>query len=419
MGISWYFIRHSSRDKMSVESTEEAIAGLSLDPNSNITSPSSTTAAISTDPSSNEETTNEVKEDEEVNQESDVEKAVRLYEDDRLLEAGRVLNSISDKSVLEKTHENISRKATLGEALIQDLKSADLDDGKHTTYNNDDDSSNGGWVIHGVSKGEFPTLTAHKLEKNGNSVELKARVETPIDNSMLSPFISVLNETELYETWLPSWTVPKFKVQRCQKLSQTGRCSQVLIVTFDLPWPIASREVVLLADAFDDIDAKGDIGIRLETLSTGDENGLVPPPDKSVVRIDVNGGFLIRKCPSNHPALLLDEDDEDNDEKKVVDEKNDTTDGDAAKDEKILITFAATMNPKLKLLPQSFLNFLVKVAFGIAWSILLKIARDVKNGKREDHQKAIQEKREVLYDWVELRLKALLSFNNEIQITGI
>ncbi len=154
---------------------------------------------------------------------------------------------------------------------------------------------------------------------------------------------------------------------------------------------------------------------RLETLKTGDEDGLVPPPEKSVVRIDVNGGFLIRKCPSDHPALLLDEN-ETKDEKK--DSKQTTTSATTNSD-KILITFAATMNPKLKLLPQSFLNFLVKVAFGIAWAILLKIAREVKEGKREDHHKAIQSKREVLYDWVELRLQSLLAFNNETQITGI
>ena len=141
-------------------------------------------------------------------QQQQLEKAVRLYEDDKLLEAGRILKAIDDESILEKKHKIILKKAKLGEALVKDLKSADLKQAKH---NQDGDDMNGdgdgdeGWVIHGVSKeGGFPTLTAHKLEKSGKnskSVELKARVETPIDHSMLSPFISVLNETELYETW--------------------------------------------------------------------------------------------------------------------------------------------------------------------------------------------------------------------------
>ncbi len=205
------------------------------------------------------------KEEEEA--ESDlVEKAVRLYEDDKLLEAGRILASVASCR-LEKKHNYILKKAKLGEALVEELKSTDLTEGKETDESTDE-STDGKWVIHGVSKGAFPTLTAHKLVKNTTnenakaSLELKARVETPIDNSMLSPFISVLNETELYETWLPSWNTPKFQIRRCDKLSQTGRCSQVIIVTIDLPWPMASREIVLLADAFDDIDENGDIAIR-------------------------------------------------------------------------------------------------------------------------------------------------------------
>lgn len=308
-------------------------------------------------------------------------KAEEFYNDDKLLDAGRILRQ-SDQSKFESKHETILQKATKAEELVKKLKSP-LDD---------DDNE---WVIHGVSKGEYPTLTAHRLDKGsgGRGLVLTARCETPVDKSLLSPFISVLNETELYETWLPSWSVPKFRVTKCKKLSQRGRCSQIIIVTFDVPWPISSREVVLLADGFDDIDKNGDIGIRLRSLNTGDENDSVPPPeDPSTVRIDLDGGFLICKCPGDHPALLQDK------EKK----------GSSA-DDKILITFAASMNPKMKLLPQSFLNFMVKVAFGLVWSMLLKVAQDVQNGKREDHKKKITEKR-VLYDWLESRLKAMLLF---------
>jgi len=325
-------------------------------------------------------------EEEEVEEEIDADllmKAEALFDDDKLLEAGRILKII-DQSKLEPKHLTMMRKAKKGEALIDDLKS--------------DFGGQNGWVIHGVSKGAFPTLTGHRLEKGDDgSLQVKARCETPIDKSLLSPFISVLNETELYETWLPSWTVPKFRVKKVQKLSQRGRCSQVIIVTLEVPWPIASRQVVLCADGFDDIKDKGDIGICLNSLDTGDEDGLVPPPEeKSIVRIDVNGGFLIRKCPKDHPALV---------DRKEEDNGNSNEESD-----KLLITFAASMDPKMRLLPQSFLNFLVKVAFGICWGMLLKIARDVKNGKRPDHEQAIERKRDSLYDWVDSRIKELLSF---------
>ncbi len=311
-------------------------------------------------------------------------KAESLYDDDKLLEAGRILKTL-DQTQFQSKHFTILRKAKKGEELMDDLKS-------------DFEGEGNGWVIHGVSNSQFPTLTGHRLEKGDDgSLQVKARCETPIDKSLLSPFISVLNETELYQTWLPSWTVPKFRVKKVQKLSQRGRCSQVIVVTFEVPWPIASREVVLCADGFDDINEKGNIGICLNTLDTGDEDGLVPPPeDKSTVRIDVNGGFLIQKCPKDHPALGDQEEGENGNS------------GDHS--DKLLITFAASMNPKMKLLPQSFLNFLVKVAFGICWGMLLKIARDVQNGKRPDHEQAIERKRDSLYDWVDSRIKDLLSF---------
>ena len=316
-------------------------------------------------------------------------KVEQLYDDDKLLEAGRILKELNPSTLTTK-HKTILQKAKKGEELIEELTS-DL----HNKENP--------WIIHGVSKGEFPTLSAHRLEKchgddnnknnndgnNGNHhVELKARCETPIDKSLLSPLISVLNETELYETWLPSWNVPKFRIKKCQKLSQRGRCSQVIIITFDVPWPIATREVVLLADGIDDINHNGDIAIRLHSVDTGDEDGLVPPPeDKSIVRMDIDGGFIFRQCPKDHPALVA---------------------GDA--DEKILVTFAASVNPKMKLLPQSFLNFLVKTAFKIGWIIMLKVARDVRDGKREDHKNKIKEKRGILYDWVDERLREMMLF---------
>lgn len=317
-------------------------------------------------------------------------KAEELYDADKVLEAGRILERL-DQSQFQPKHLTMLRKAKKGEALVKDLKS-------------DFEGEGNGWVIHGVSKGEFPTLTGHRLEKGDDgSLGIKARCETPIDKSLLSPFISVLNETELYQTWLPSWTVPKFRAKKVQKLSQRGRCSQVIIVTLDVPWPISARQAVLCADGFDDISEKGNIGICLDSLDTGDEDGLVPPPEnKSIVRIDLNGGFLIQKCPKDHPALGV--------------HKEEKDDNSSEHSDKLLITFAASMNPKVRLLPQSFLNFLVKVAFGMCWAMLLKIARDVQDGKRPDHEQAIERKRGSLYDWVDSRVKELMAL---IQIDSL
>ena len=63
-----------------------------------------------------------------------------------------------------------------------------------------DDNSE--WISHGIKKGKFPTITHHKIEQNpeGDS-KIFVRCETPIEPALLSPLLSVLNETELYEKW--------------------------------------------------------------------------------------------------------------------------------------------------------------------------------------------------------------------------
>jgi hypothetical protein len=140
--------------------------------------------------------------------------------------------------------------------------------------------------------------------------------------------ISVLNESELYATWLPNWTVPRFRVRRSVKLSQSGRCSQVVLVTCDLPWPFSPRECVLDACGVDDIDHSGDIAVLVRSLDGLDDDDdddereenddddaaakaskrktkkraegefeAPPPDDKSVVRIGFHGGFLFRALP--------------------------------------------------------------------------------------------------------------------------
>ena len=104
----------------------------------------------------------------------------------------------------------------------------------------------------------------------------------------------------------------------------------------------------------------------------------------------MDGGFLFEKCPKDHPCMEFMEKDSDD-------------------EEMILVTFSALINPNMKYLPQSFLNFLVKTALGTAWKILLQVAKDVKDGKRPDHKSAIEKKREELYDYVNMRLDVMLS----------
>lgn len=252
-------------------------------------------------------------------------------------------------------------------------------------------------------------------------MKLRVRVETPVEPSLLVPLLSVLNESELYATWLPSWTKPvKLGVSRSEKLRQNGRADQTVLVTGYLPWPLSPREVVIDATAFDDIGANGLIGVKLMTLETGERMGVpkkgakneasevrgargVPPPAQGAVRVDFDGGFLFRQCPPGHPALLQDE---------SISDKSDGADKTAkegrrqnkANSEKLLVTFSMYVDAKINFMPASVINFVVRTVIGRMWNMFLQVAEDVRDGKRPKHAEAIERKKEILYDWVEERI---------------
>eukprot|EP00979_Chaetoceros_neogracilis_P002635 scaffold435_cov275-Chaetoceros_neogracile.AAC.87 len=310
-----------------------------------------------------------------------LEKATLLYEQDKLGQVKALLESV-DPDILEEKHHAMRRRAEEAEKLVKDMKAK---------------PEGGSWVDQGISRGKFPTRILYRLEEGENKVELRARCETPIKKDLLESLFCVLNETELYKTWLPSFNVPRFKITECRKLKQIGRVSQILIVVMELPWPMATREVVISAAAFDDIEENGHIGIKMKNIESKDDE-TVPEATSKTVRVDMDGGFLFEACPKDHPAL------------QYVNKEED--------DEHMLVTFTALINPNMKVLPQSFLNFIVKTALGTCWKILLQIAQDVKDGKKPDHTSAMARKRDELYDYIKERVEAMLATLKSVDKIG-
>eukprot|EP01083_Nonionella_stella_P040088 109004_1 len=233
-----------------------------------------------------------MEEEEPIHEQCPLQKAEELYNEESLLEAARVLKSITDPTiVLEEKHHSILRNAEEGEALFADLK-AEAKDGS--------ESGSASWIDHGVSGGKFPTRILHRLGETFSGVQLRVKCETPIQKELLSPLLSVLNESQLFKTWMPSWRAPRFQLRTCDKLKQMGRVSQILHIVLDIPWPMASREFVLSAVGFDDIDANGDIGIKLKSITTADNiDDCVPEKEKKTVEVDIDGGSLFTKCPKD------------------------------------------------------------------------------------------------------------------------
>jgi hypothetical protein len=246
------------------------------------------------------------------------------------------------------------------------------------------------WTKQGESHGRYDTIIYYKVV---NSM-LTARIETPIDHSLVVPLLSVFNETELYSTWLPRWERPiQLGIRETKLLRQNGRCNQLMMATTDMPWPLATRECIIDVVAIDDIDSNGAIIVKMVTGSDDDPD--VPSPmAKDVVRIDFDGGILFRKCPLDHPAFLK--------------SKHKSSDPDQHQD-MVLVCLTMCVDPKVKLIPHALINFVTRTVLGGMWTSLLGVAEDVRDGKRPQHAKAIAEKRELVYDFIDRRIEVMLS----------
>jgi len=268
----------------------------------------------------------------------------------------------------------------LGEKIVAELKSGVVHDAHE------------GWIYQGhTSISNLHTRIYYKIEKHENKQILVCRLETPISANILIPLMSVLNESELYTTWMPKWSIPRLHIREVRKLKQVGRVSQSLFTVMDVPWPMATREVVVNARGYDDVDARGEIFIHV--TSDEDEFGNhinIPPPDKNHVRMGFESSFLFRSLPVDYP--IHDHPHTDMEDKPTI-----------------LVTNSLYADPKLRFIPQPLLNFATRIAIGTVWNQLLQVALDVKEGKRPAHSHIIEQKRASLYDWVHKRVELMIS----------
>lgn len=359
---------------------------------------------------------------------SELSHAIELDKNDKVLEAYRYLLSskvlwaitepflnqapmtggdvnFSSAIDLNFTHQHVGiireivRKANIAHHLLKENHSSTTLTGNDTN-GADSACDSDGWIHTGVYLNPFPTEMSYKLVSlkdailNTSQSILECKCVSVIPASLLQSLLAVMNETELYKSWVPSFTIPKFGMHSLIKTKESGRVGQELNIVMDVPWPLKQRGVRHLdVWAFDDIDYQSTIGIKIQNISMYHKSDAVI--DDDVVDMHVDGGFLIRPCPKNHPILLA-----------ASSKKSKHTNVDP--ESSIIVTFSASVDPKISAIPTAVFNFFTKVAFKQCWKMLLQIAMDVQNNKRLDHSLAIQGKKE-LYDWIDSRLQVLLS----------
>jgi hypothetical protein len=246
----------------------------------------------------------------------------------------------------------------------------------------EDPNTDGSWKKQGEQHGKRDALIYYKVD---DAARLTCRIETAIEASLLVPILSVMNESELYATWIPSWTMPKIGIESSELLEQISRVAQIIRIVGNVPWPFTKREVLIKADAVDEIDERQFIAIRM--TSDVPVGGSVPPPSPEMERIDFEGAMLLRPCPRSHELLLK--------SKHVYAEPV------------ILISFKMFVDPHMTGIPTSVINFITRTVIGTIWGMFLSVAEDVRNGKRFQHKQAISAKKE-FYDWMAVRIGILL-----------
>lgn len=247
----------------------------------------------------------------------------------------------------------------------------------------DNPNKDGSWKKQGETHGKRDALIFYKVDAQAR---LTCRIDTAIEASLLVPILSVLNETDLYATWIPSWTMPKIGIDSSEQLEQTSRATQTIRIMANVPWPYSKREVIMKATAVDEIDERGFVAIRM--TSDVPVGGMVPPPNPSVAeRIDFEGAMLLSPCPRNHELLLK--------SKQVY------------REPVILVSFKMFADPRMTGIPTSIINFVTRTVIGTIWAMFLSVAQDVRDGKRPQHKQAIAEKKD-FYDWMAVRISLLL-----------
>jgi len=224
------------------------------------------------------------------------------------------------------------------------------------------------WKKQGESHSKYDFIIYYKV---GEDYKLTTRMDIVLEASLLVPVLSIFNESQLFSTWMPSYKHPKVGLRRSECLHEMGRGSQILLVTVDMPFPLAARETVQHAIAIDAIEEHSAIVIQVHGVESGEdfEGVTIPDPEKGIVRIDFDCGMVIRACPEDHPALK--------NSKKVYPED----------ESKVLLTITQQVDAHVSFVPLSLINFVTRRVIKQMVVKLLEVADGVRSGERAEFKK--------------------------------
>mmetsp|Transcript_31491 Transcript_31491/g.76274 ORF Transcript_31491/g.76274 Transcript_31491/m.76274 type:complete len:494 (-) Transcript_31491:69-1550(-) len=348
--------------------------------------------------------------------------------EERLLEAARLLHQIeqqqqiddegnddeedndddgSRRYVLTDAHRRLLHTADVIEHSVQEMLSSPDDDGGGRGEEDEaGNNSQKGWTKQGESHGDHDFTIYYKVDtSDSGSAKLTCRIESPIPQSLLVPLLSILNESDLYHTWIPSWQRPfRLGIDSSKQLLHDTRGHQIIQVLCNVPWPLSKREALFDVQAVDDIASRGFIIAKMRTVTEEmakldlPSTFTVPDVTPGTERAEFDGSVLFRACPVDHPCYES--------------ARNKTRQEEDEEEDLVLVQFSMFFDAHMTMVPQSMINFITRSAIGVVWSMLLNVAEQVRDGTRREHCDVIARKAD-FYEWVVQRVGVLLEMNRQ------
>jgi len=313
----------------------------------------------------------------ELNDAAIIANAEKLLGQQRYMAAANLLQTVQNNALLSMKLRHVLTIADELEILLRDELS---DSGP---------SKGHGWKKQCESHANYDIGIYYKVDENHL---LTVRIDFILESSLLLPMLAVMNETDLFSDWMPTWKHPRVGLQRSMRMHEISRADKIIMVTVDMPFPFKARECVQRVIAIDAIDENSAILLYMKDIPSGFyEEGIdIPKPEKGIVRVDLESKMIIRACPNNHALLKK--------SKKQYPEG----------EHKLLFTIEDQIDAHVSSVPLSVNNFFMRKVIKQNMINLVRISADVRSGKREKHLKAIQANPE-LYGWIEQRVEALFS----------
>jgi hypothetical protein len=334
-----------------------------------------------------------------------IQQAEAFFSDQQHLKSAKLLRRVSNQRLLTAKHRRILEMACAAEEVYRELSLPHPEDQ--------------GWSQQGNTHGNRHSLIYYKVTAQTKAITF--RIDIPIEASLLVPVMAVLNETDLYTTWMPHWNHPHFGLTEVKCLGEFARGHKLVLQRFDVPFPFCAREFIIdaytvdaIRDDSDDHHREETSGVVLKIVSVGQgvtpEGAVVGPTPKGVKRVDFEAGFVIRPCPPDHPSLQQAH----RSRRRNAKVRDNSTNNCDDHEEEPIMLFSALQrfDAHIDGIPMVCVNFLTRVAMGQQWNEMIKVAEEVRDGLRPALQQRIAQQHE-LYGWMEERARVMVSQSDQ------